>query len=418
MFLGQNQIVRFELIEKTLGSSYPSEWSPTHLPLLSLFFYMRVEKASINMNNNLFEKSWAFYNQSISKGLKPMGQYINGTTPMDFQCLECGEYVHIQPRGIKVKTGYGCRACVYKKEEETFIQEMSQINPNIEFTTSYKNNKTKIGCKCKICGYEFMKKPNDLLSGHFACPNCIGYNRMTTEEFYDKLKQLNLSFDVYGDYINRRTPLKCICKKDGYEWNAYPADILAGRCGCARCSNKEQYTPDRFREIMQDINPNIEIIGDYINSREPILCRCKACGLFWKADPGNLKNSLTGCPQCRNFKSKGEEFVKKYLNDHNIVYELYKRFDDLVGIGGKPLSYDFYLPDYHLLIECQGLQHYCPIEYFGGEECFNIQQEHDNRKRAYAHDNGYNLLEIPYYDNKNISDILNSFLYDNYLKAI
>ena len=47
-----------------------------------------------------------------------------------------------------------------------------------------------------------------------------------------------------------------------------------------------------------------------------------------------------------------------------------------------------------------------PIEYFGGEEQFKIQQEHDRRKREYAEKNGYKLLEIGYYDYDKIEEIL------------
>ena len=60
-----------------------------------------------------------------------------------------------------------------------------------------------------------------------------------------------------------------------------------------------------------------------------------------------------------------------------------------------------------MLIECQGKQHAQPIEYFGGEKQFKIQQEHDKRKREYAEKNGYKLLEIWYYDFDNIEEILN-----------
>ena len=62
---------------------------------------------------------------------------------------------------------------------------------------------------------------------------------------------------------------------------------------------------------------------------------------------------------------------------------------------------------YNLLIEAQGQQHENPIEIFGGEKQFKIQQEHDKRKREYAEKNGYKLLEIWYYDYDRIEEILN-----------
>ena len=111
----------------------------------------------------------------------------------------------------------------------------------------------------------------------------------------------------------------------------------------------------------------------------------------------------------------GERSIKHYLDDNNIQYDKPKRFNGLVGVGGKLLSYDFYLPDYNLLIEYQGIQHEKPRDFGGLSESeayknFLKQQEHDMRKRVFAENNGYSLLEIWYYDFYNISDILKKIL--------
>lgn len=47
---------------------------------------------------------------------------------------------------------------------------------------------------------------------------------------------------------------------------------------------------------------------------------------------------------------------------------------------------------------------------YGGEEQFKIQCEHDKRKREYAKQYNYDLLEIPYNEYKNIENILNNKL--------
>ena len=78
----------------------------------------------------------------------------------------------------------------------------------------------------------------------------------------------------------------------------------------------------------------------------------------------------------------------------------------MVGVNNNLLSYDFYLPDYNMLVECQGIQHEQPVNFFGGEEQFKVQQEHDRRKRQYAKDHSINLLEIAYWDFDNIEEIL------------
>ena len=90
-----------------------------------------------------------------------------------------------------------------------------------------------------------------------------------------------------------------------------------------------------------------------------------------------------------------------------------KKYPDLRGVGGKyrslPLSYDFYLIDYNLLIEYQGEfhDHTASIQ---TDEAYEIQVKHDELKRNYAMEHNINLLEIWYYDFDNIERILEDHL--------
>ena len=78
----------------------------------------------------------------------------------------------------------------------------------------------------------------------------------------------------------------------------------------------------------------------------------------------------------------------------------------MLGLGNGNLSYDFYLPDYNLLIECQGVQHKEWQKTWMSKERFERQLEHDRRKKEYAKQHNIKLLEIWYYDIDNIEDIL------------
>lgn len=60
------------------------------------------------------------------------------------------------------------------------------------------------------------------------------------------------------------------------------------------------------------------------------------------------------------------------------------------------MSYDFHITGTKILIEYQGIQHYKPVDAFGGKEQYEKQKEHDRRKREYAKKNGYRLIEISY----------------------
>ena len=133
------------------------------------------------------------------------------------------------------------------------------------------------------------------------------------------------------------------------------------------------------------------------------LCKCD-CGNETIVNTGILNLGMV--KSCGCMRSSGEYNIIQYFLLYNIKFEHEKRFDNLIGVGNRQLSYDFYLPNRNLLIECQGQQHEKPIEIFGGEEQFAIQQEHDKRKREYAEKNGYKLLEIWYYDYDKIEEIL------------
>ena len=57
------------------------------------------------------------------------------------------------------------------------------------------------------------------------------------------------------------------------------------------------------------------------------------------------------------------------------------------------LEFDIYVPSLKLAIECQGVQHYKPVERFGGEQGFHRLRERDARKRMLALQCGIHLHE-------------------------
>jgi len=128
-------------------------------------------------------------------------------------------------------------------------------------------------------------------------------------------------------------------------------------------------------------------------------CKCLLCGNLFQARQDRIvEGQILSCPNCSTYDSVFEEFIGYQLEDLGLTFNRKIKFPDLTGLGGKQLSYDFGLTykNHNVLIEGQGKQHYEPVEIFGGEEQFVIQQEHDNRKRKYAEAQGYKLIEIRY----------------------
>lgn len=65
-----------------------------------------------------------------------------------------------------------------------------------------------------------------------------------------------------------------------------------------------------------------------------------------------------------------------------------------------PLKFDFklFIGDNIILIEFDGVQHFRPIERFGGLEYFQIRKERDEIKNKYCKDNNIPLYRLTYLD--------------------
>ena len=60
------------------------------------------------------------------------------------------------------------------------------------------------------------------------------------------------------------------------------------------------------------------------------------------------------------------------------------------------MTLDFYIPKYNVAIECQGIQHFKPIELFGGIQNYEYTVNHDQKKRELCEQHG---IKVFYYAN-------------------
>ena len=152
--------------------------------------------------------------------------------------------------------------------------------------------------------------------------------RKTHEEFIGEMINVNPNIEIIGKYINAHTPIECICKICSNKWFPKPNTLLSGH-GCPKCSlerrsNMRRKTQAQFVEEMKTKNPNIEILGLYINNQTPIKCRCKICGCEWESSiPVNLLKCSYCCPECFKINSSNRERMgdEEYINrliDNNI----------------------------------------------------------------------------------------------------
>ena len=413
-------------------------------------------------------------------------EYVNNRTSIKHKCLVCNNIFSAQPSNLL--SGKGCPYCKKTKLSESHIytQEkyeelLSSKNPNLLCVDKYKGIKNRIKHLDKECGHTFLMKPERALLGG-RCLICKGkrLNKDRTfshEHYLELLLEKNIDIKPTEEYQGMNTPIMHL-HPCGHQYKSSPNAVLQNNsckfCAIIQRGMKRKKTQEQFEQEVGEINPNIEILGEYIGIFDKIECKCKICDSIWNpiADAilrghgcpncANIRNGLLhkktneeyvneiknkypniivkeeydgaskkikhfcvlcnrewfgtpsntliyGCPSCNGFYS-GEQRIDDYLRNHKIEYTMYYSFSDLLGVGGRKLSYDFYLLKYNLLIEYQGAQHERPVDHFGGEEQFKKQQEHDKRKREYAKEHNINLLEIWYYDYDNIEEILTNYL--------
>ncbi len=290
-----------------------------------------------------------------------------------------------------------------KKTHEQFIEEFKKKNKNskdIDVLGKYEGGKKPILCKCKIHNHTWSPKAEQLLSNKKCCPIGANNSTITTKQFIEEMKGINSNIEILGEYINAKTPIACKCKIDGYEWSPTP-DNLRQKKGCHKCANIIKRTHEEFVKEMSIINPNIEIVGKFINTNTHINCKCLIDGCEWEAKPRHLLDNH-GCPMCN--ESMGERNICNFLNNISIDYNRQYKFEDCKFY--KELPFDFYLPQYNCCIEFDGKQHHQIVKHFGGLEGFIDRKIRDTIKNIYCQQNNIKLIRIPYEKLNNIEEVL------------
>ena len=259
----------------------------------------------------------------------------------------------------------------------------------------YVDYKTEVTITCPIHG-DFMQRPSNHLKGH-GCPQCAKNGvRPTLEAFRARFsdKMINLS---EFEYKRATDAGKCICERCGNVWYTTPMSLMKGS-GCPRCA-KERRIKKRTSNLEEFLLKYEKLYGKrydfgmsvYKNALTKMDVLCPLHGKF-SMTPNDLLSGH-GCPKCN--ASSLEQAVRNILMSYDIEFEEQKRFDWLKHV--KPLALDFYIPSKNIAIECQGIQHFRPIEHFGGENEFASIVKRDEIKRKLCESYGLTLV---YYTDK------------------
>lgn len=346
-------------------------------------------------------------------------------------CRDCGSIIETTPAVLLAsKTKYGCKQCsrnARKYSNEEVIIKLNNIYGEDRFDYSkfkYINAKQKSTLICRKCGCEFESKVADLLRSRNIvepCPCC--YKRSISKNQNTFINEIKSKFGDKFDYskveyINAKTKIILICNDCGTEFEITPDNLLTCEIGCPTCAEKSR-TEKRTHTTEEFITKSKEVHGDkydyslvkYENNRIPVTIICPKHGEFQQIPKDHLRGH--GCPRCKS--SRGELFIEQYLKSINIPY-INQYFIDLKDFSrGIFIDFKITVNNIILFIEYNGIQHYRPIEFFGGEEHFlNYQIPRDKKVKEYCEINNIPLLEIKYTlkDNE-IKETINNFLISN-----
>lgn len=287
-----------------------------------------------------------------------------------------------------------------------------------------KNNHWHGDFQCPRCGKLFDSTINAISSGatqscgclHTNCCRSLGKKR---------------AYDLTGQKFNHLTAL--------YALPHNSCETIFYMCQCD-CGNNELVKVSTDNLIRGAVKSCGHLLIEGVRKSK---CQCKIGQKFGKLTvlellPWNEKNpgafykckcdcgsiciisgdSLSlGTLSCGCLISKGEEKIRKILNQLNIQFITQKTFEDCINPDtGHKLLFDFYIPSQNTLIEYDGEQHFNSTSekgFFPQEKVKEIQNR-DKIKNEWCNQKHITLIRIPYtdYDALNKDYLLNLLLGD------
>lgn len=283
-----------------------------------------------------------------------------------------------------------------KSNTEEFIFKSKRIHgERYDYSlVKYVGAATNVEIICSEHG-RFIQKPNKHLSGQ-GCPLCSKNKILSQDEFISQCTELHDGFYDYSKvyYKSRESKVVIICPIHG-EFTQLARNHLSKKSGCKACSKKIKHTTDSFITKARSIHGTRYdySLVDYQKKSVHVKIICPVHGIF-EQTPNNHFNSKIGCNQCKldSTESRASRDITKMLEPYVVFKEF--RFDDCKN--HYPLPFDFYVPEFNLLIEYDGIHHFKPIEFWGGDEGFCRCVTNDAIKNNYCKDKNINLLRIKY----------------------
>lgn len=163
-------------------------------------------------------------------------KYVNARTKIKCVCLVDGMVWYPTWDNLRVGKGCPeCANNRKRTPNNKFIKDVRKINRNVNIKSEYKNMASMMNCSCNKCGSDYIIRADSLMAG-YGCPACSKRKRSKTHDlFVEEMSDINRGIAVIGNYENKRTRVKCKCTVCGRKWFALPNNLLVGS-GCPDCA--------------------------------------------------------------------------------------------------------------------------------------------------------------------------------------
>lgn len=238
-------------------------------------------------------------------------------------------------------------------------------------------------CQCDCGNITYIKSTSIYKTQ--TCGKC----NLLKDEVGNRYGRLVVSEMLYN-YKNNLTYCKCTCDCGNtviVKLNSLHTNNTQS-CGCI-------HSPSLIGKRFGKLTVIKEVNGQSNQKMWECKCDCGNTIIRTSYVLSSGHTSSCGCACSENVSTR-ETFISTLLQNKKIQFEKEKTFDGCIGIGGKKLRFDFYIPSLNCCIEYDGLQHFQPIKFFGGQERFDVLYENDRRKNEYCHTNNILLYRLNY----------------------
>jgi len=293
----------------------------------------------------------------------------------------------------------------------------------------FKNTHDKYLFNCDKCNHIFEKALNKISTDKSWCQYCAHQllcDNNDCEQCYDNCfeshpkakywskKNIKHPGDVFKKSASKywfdchkcgHDYEKILCDMDRYDCPYCGCNILCNNKDCQVCFNKSFASSDKAKYLSSNNNIDSRTIFKASEKKYEFICEK---GHKFSSALNKITCDNTWCPSCINkTESKLYEWlIKKYNN-----IEKQKRFDWCKN--KKSLPFDFYLPDFNLLIELDGEQHFKQVQNWQSPE---ETQKVDQLKNIKAIENGFSIIRIVQMDVWNNINEWETKLIDNIKK--